>query len=80
MEIIPRAEEVGLADLVEVEPVDSGDWDIIRLNQSGDTRPSMRQRLLEQCHAQINPARLGPERHYCQATCSDRMMNLRVME
>ncbi len=33
---ILRAEEVGLAEVVEVEPVDSGDWDIIRLNQSGE--------------------------------------------
>jgi hypothetical protein len=32
-----RAEEVGLAEVVEVEPVDSGDWDIIRLNQSGES-------------------------------------------
>jgi hypothetical protein len=31
-----RAEEVGLAEVVEVEPVDSGDWDIIRFNQSGE--------------------------------------------
>ena len=29
---------MGLADSVEVEPLDSGDWDIIRLNQSGATR------------------------------------------
>ncbi len=27
---------MGLAEVVEVEPVDSGDWDIIRLNQSGE--------------------------------------------
>jgi hypothetical protein len=31
-----RAEAVGLAEVVEVEPVDSGDFDIIRLNQSGE--------------------------------------------
>ncbi len=35
-----RTEEVGLAEVVEVEPVDSGDWDIIRLNQSGE-RPGV---------------------------------------
>ncbi len=28
---------MGLAEVVEVEPVDSGDWDIIRLNQSGES-------------------------------------------
>ncbi len=39
-----RSEEVGLAEVVEVEPVDSGDWDIIRLNQSGE-RPGEFQQI-----------------------------------
>ena len=31
----PRAEEVGVADRVQVEPVSEVDWSIIRMNQSG---------------------------------------------
>ena len=31
----PRAEEVGLADRVLVEPASQVDWSIIRINQSG---------------------------------------------
>jgi hypothetical protein len=30
-----REEEVGVAEMIEVAPVDPGDWDILRLNQTG---------------------------------------------